>query len=48
MRIILKDWLWWYQQQAPKYGYVNSIHYSLFNAIYFQRSGEWRKRTDEN
>ena len=47
MANILKDWVWRYKKQAPKYGYFDSIHYSLFNAIYFKRDGEWRRRTDE-
>ena len=42
-----KDWLWWYKQQAPKYGRFASIWYSGFNAMYFQRDGDWRKKSYE-
>ena len=47
MLTVLKDWLWWYKQQAPKYGYFDSITYSYFNARYFTRDGNWRKATHE-
>ena len=42
-----KDWLWWYKQHAPKYGRFASIWYSGFNAMYFQRDGDWRKKSYE-
>lgn len=48
MITILKDWLWWYKQQAPKYGWFWSIGYSRFNALYFNRTGNWKKKTYEN
>lgn len=47
IKTILKDWLWWYKQQAPKYGYFASIWYSGFNALYFKRDGNWRKKSYE-
>ena len=41
----LKDFWFWYKYNAPKYGYVMSIHYSLFNCMYFKRDGSFRTTT---
>ena len=41
----LKDFWFWYKYNAPKYGYVMSIQYSLFNCMYFKRDGSFRTTT---
>jgi hypothetical protein len=41
----VKDFWFWYRQFAPKYGYFWSIEYSIFNALYFKRDGQWRLNT---
>jgi len=46
MRVILEDWLWWYTQQGPKYGYISSLYTAYFNARHFKRDGTYRIRTD--
>jgi len=43
---VLKDFLYWYKIQAPKYGYFRSLDYSLFNALYFKRDGSYKKKTN--
>ena len=42
-----KDYVWWYKKQAPVYGRFASLWYSGFNALYFQRDGNWRKKSYE-
>ena len=46
-KIIWQDYKWWYQQQAPKYGYISSIYTAYFNARHFKRDGTYRKATYE-
>ena len=46
MRVFFEDFIWWYKQQAPKYGYVSSIGDCIFNAAYFKRDGTYRLKTD--
>jgi len=41
-----EDFIWWYKQQAPKYGYISSINTAYFNAMHFKRDGTYRLRTD--
>ena len=46
-KIIWQDYKWWYQQQAPKYGYISSIYTAYFNARHFKGDGTYRKATYE-
>ena len=39
----LKDFMYWYKYNAPRYGYIQSINYSVFNCLYFKRDGSYRK-----
>jgi hypothetical protein len=41
----IKDFWFWYKQFGPKYGYFWSIEYSIFNAWYFNRDGNWKRNT---
>ena len=34
----IKDYIWWYKKQAPKYGYFRSMFDCLFNAMHFNFS----------
>lgn len=43
---MLKDFWFWYKQQAPKYGYISSIWDCIHNARYFKRNGEYRIKTN--
>tara|TARA_Y100001937_G_scaffold15149_1_gene20675 strand:+ start:1374 stop:1538 length:165 start_codon:yes stop_codon:yes gene_type:complete len=46
LRTLIKDYIWWYKQQAPKYGRFASLWYCAFNAMYFKRDGTYRLRSD--
>ena len=39
----LKDFIYWYKYNAPRYGYIMSISHSVFNCMYFKRDGSYRK-----
>ena len=42
----IKDFWFWYKQQAPKYGYISSIWARIFNARHFNRDGTYRIKTN--
>lgn len=42
LQLFIKDYKWWYKEQAPKYGYFNSIFTAYFNARHFKRDGTYR------
>jgi len=42
----IKDFWFWYKQQAPKYGYISSIWACIFNARHFNRDGTYRIKTN--
>lgn len=44
--MIWKDFLFWYREQAPKYGYISSIFTAYFNACHFKRDGTYRMNTN--
>ena len=45
MKIFFQDFIWWYQQQAPRYGRFQSIGHCIFNAMHFYRDGRYRYHT---
>ena len=42
-KIFIKDFIWWYKKQAPKYGYFRSIFDCWFNARVYTRDGKYKK-----
>lgn len=46
LRDFIKDYKWWYKQQAPKYGYWSSLWTAYFNARHFKRDGTYRLNTN--
>ena len=44
--LFFKDFLFWYKQFGPKYGYFWSIEYAIFNALYVKRDGQWKLNTN--
>ena len=47
MKTFFEDYIWWFKQQGPKYGYVSSIWTAYFNARHFKRDGTYRIPTGE-
>ena len=45
IKILWKDYVYWYKKQAPKYGYFRSLFDCWFNARHFNRDGTYRKAT---
>ena len=43
---MIRDFLYWYKLSAPKYGYIRSLEYSLFNALYFKRDCSYKTKTN--
>ena len=41
----IKDYIYWYKKQAPKYGYFSSLFDCVFNAKNFKRDGSYRVPT---
>jgi hypothetical protein len=46
MQVFFEDFLFWYKEQSPKYGYINSIWTAYFNARHFKRDGTYRFKTN--
>jgi hypothetical protein len=47
LKTFFEDYIWWFKQQGPKYGYFNSIWTAYFNARHFKRDGTYRIPTGE-
>ena len=45
---MIKDFWYYYKTFGPKYGWFWSFGYARFNALYFNRDGNWKKKTNEN
>ena len=45
LRTFIKDYIYWYKKQAPKYGYFRSLFDCIFNAMHFNRDGTYRVPT---
>ena len=43
----MKDYIWWYKQQAKQYGYFSSLYTAWFNSKHFKRDGTYRIPTSE-
>tara|TARA_B100001057_G_C22821902_1_gene939755 strand:- start:102 stop:239 length:138 start_codon:yes stop_codon:yes gene_type:complete len=41
-KLFIKDFIWWYKIQAPKYGYFTSIFDCWFNARHYNRDGSYK------
>tara|TARA_R110001592_G_scaffold62234_2_gene190211 strand:+ start:2013 stop:2171 length:159 start_codon:yes stop_codon:yes gene_type:complete len=41
----IKEFLYYYKDFGPKYGWFWSFGYARFNALYFNRDGNWKHNT---
>tara|TARA_Y100001972_G_C7435514_1_gene223913 strand:+ start:93 stop:251 length:159 start_codon:yes stop_codon:yes gene_type:complete len=41
----IKEFLYYYKTLGPKHGWIMSIEFARFNALYFNRDGSWKINT---
>jgi len=46
MKEYLKDFWFWYKDFGVKYGWFWAFGYARFNALYFNRNGQWKRNTN--
>ena len=43
----IKDFIYWYKYNAPRYGYIMSVSHSLFNCLYLREMEEMIIKREE-